>query len=74
MSLPFSVLGGLKADNSAMVVGNGLSSNFYPIELVDDIERIGFMLENPPVEFGAKMFVWDIKNDQSLTTKYLENI
>lgn len=42
-----------------MVVGSGLTSNFDAVALADDIERIGFMLENPPPAFGAKMFVWN---------------
>ena len=41
-----------------MVVGSGLSSNFDPVALADDIERIGYLLENPPVEFAVPKFNW----------------
>jgi site-specific DNA recombinase len=59
ISLPFALSRGLSADKSAMVVGNGLSSNFNLIRLADDIDRISHLLENPPMEFGqSKNWVW----------------
>lgn len=41
-----------------LVVGSGLSSNFDPEALADDIDRISYLLENPPPEYGQKAFSW----------------
>lgn len=45
--------------NGLLVVSSGLSSNFDPIALADDIDRISYLLENPPAEFRqSKNWVW----------------
>jgi len=42
-----------------MVVGSGMSLNYDAIALADDIDRISYLLENPPPEFGqAKNWIW----------------
>lgn len=59
LALPFAVLRDFSNGKSGMVGGNGLSSNVDLVALADDIQRIGFILENPPMEFGAaKKWSW----------------